>query len=196
MQKEKSEEMQMFLDKMILVPKIREMVDEEMIRGEGVYMSLVRIKYYANSGKAEKISEDVVFIAKTLSEKVAELDNQLISNIVIGLTITAYDLNLRSLILSNLTLLQVFSNLFSLKDPLLTFPILTFLQVLLRSDLYDHLPFKALEFKSSKVSSEYSYQQILEFKKILLQNKSSMLLSTSVTNLFSTYPPEPEVSLL
>ena len=186
----------MFLDKMVLVPKIREMVDEEMIRGEGVYMSLVRVKYYANSGKAEKISEDVVFIAKYLSEKVAELDNQLISNIVIGLTIAAYNLNLRSLILSNLPLPEVFSNLFSLKDPLLTFPILTFLQVLLRSDLYDHLPFKALEFKSSKVSSEYSYQQILEFKKILLQNKSSMLLSTSVTNLFSTYPPEPEVSLL
>lgn len=73
---------------------------------------------------------------------------------------------------------------------------MAYLQLLLnlfRSSLYDLLPSKSYEFKQSKLSSDYSYQEVLEFKNLMNANKSSMMLSEASSNLISKYDTEESV---
>ena len=62
-EKLKIEEVQMVMEKLVMVQRVREQVDEDKLVGESIYMSLIRLKYFAQKGIAEKIEEDVKMIA-------------------------------------------------------------------------------------------------------------------------------------
>ena len=84
----------MLLDKLIMVGKLREEINEENLVGESVYMNLIWLKYYASQGKGDKLEHEVSFLTSYLN---SSLQVDLISNILIALTISSYNATLRNL---------------------------------------------------------------------------------------------------